>query len=180
MYLLRCQHLLIRRCLIFRILLQIYCCLVACVWPGLALTVSCNLPQSHTPIGRINSSWKSFLKSWSCDCLSLPRGSACSLREQDWSATAQPGGLNLVCQTRPPCLFLTAFFGSSLFFFFSFHFGFSPSLHLGICALPLIICVTNTSILFSPMHEHLVGYILCFTLPSKHSCRMSHYLQEKL
>lgn len=61
-------------------------------------------------------------------------------------------------------------------------FPFSPFFHLDVCALPLIICVTNPSILFSPnsqlycMHQHLVGDMLCFTLPIKHSCRMTHYL----
>lgn len=76
----------------------------------LAGTVSCNLPQSLTRIGLINFSWKSFLKGWSGDCLSLPRGSACSLTEQDWSATAQPGGLNLVGHTRRLIFIFNSFF----------------------------------------------------------------------
>lgn len=29
------------------------------------------------------------------------------------------------------------------------------------------------------MYRHLVGFVLCVTLPSKHSCRMTHYLWGK-
>lgn len=82
-----------------------------------------------------------------------------SLTEPDWSATAQPAGQNLVIHTLPQCLFLTALFASSLCYLSSFPFYqtprsiflfFSPSLHLRIFYLPLIRCLTNPSILFSP------------------------------
>lgn len=61
-----------------------------------------------------------------------------------------------------------------------FHF-FSPSLHLHILYLPLIICLTNPSILFSPSsvmkRASTAGGLTQYKLfPSKHCGRMTHYL----
>lgn len=113
-------------------------------------------------------------------------GQKCSLTEPDWSATAQPAGQTLVSHTRPLCLFLTAFLCIQSLLPFSphplpfFHF-FSPSLHLHILYLPLIICLTNPSILFSPSsvmkRTSTAGGLTQYKLfPSKHCGRMTHYL----
>lgn len=112
-------------------------------------------------------------------------GQRCSLTEPDWSATARPAGQTLVIHTRPLFIFdsfslhpvFAAFLPTppSIFPFFS------PSLHLHILYLPLIICLTNPSILFSPSSvmkcASTAGGLTQYKLfPIKYCGRMTHYL----
>lgn len=155
-----CQHLLMRRHLLYR-----FCCRFMAALLHMSSLVLPLCPVIYHSLYHVLV-WSIPLFFYADRVSASPF----HLTKQDWSATAHPGGLNLFAHTRPPCLFWTAFFASNLCFLF----------------LPLF-CVFLPSphhFIFSSNHPRnrsisSLAYMLCFTLPSKHSCRMTHYLCGK-